>query len=388
MTCRRVLWLSMYLLILFGCVANPETKQLLRLTIHPSVGNTDHPDVQDVITLWHNYLSSQSHYVRESGYWHSSRSQIPDAFLWSLHLNNVLKPMQNDVLGVYPVDGGHYALKSAFMSPSSSQGDLQLDHIVTVYAQKIEGQFKLINSADYHRTRWEKNRFGRVTYYVHPEHVLHPEEALAMDSFNDILADQFEVPPLEFEYFVCNNARSVLSLLGFDFTPRQFQQMQSGGMAANYDNVIYAGNNSAFYPHELVHLYTYAKFKNQYHPWIDEGVATLFGGSSGYELEWHLQKLASFLNQNPSFPINNLSKLATDIPNGEHITDFRYAIGGLICKLIFDQGGMPAIFKALQAGRSDQDFFKFLQSHFGVQQEDFGVFVRNHAKPYFSEDPS
>ena len=40
-------------------------------------------------------------------------------------------------------------------------------------------------------------------------------------------------------------------------------------------------------PHELVHIYTKELFNYQYHSWIDEGLATMLGGSRGKSLDWH-----------------------------------------------------------------------------------------------------
>ncbi len=153
-------------------------------------------------------------------------------------------------------------------------------------------------------------------------------------------------------------------------------------MAANYDNIIYAGNNSAYYPHEVVHLYTYAKFRNQYHQWIDEGIATLLGGSTGHPLRWHLSKLAKFLQENPSYPLNNLDSLAKDIPNGEYTTDFRYVIGGLICQKIYEKEGKFGLFDALQSGKSESDFFSLVENKLGITRGDFGQYIRTEMSLY------
>ncbi len=147
-------------------------------------------------------------------------------------------------------------------------------------------------------------------------------------------------------------------------------------MADTYNQLIYAGNNSEYYPHEVVHLYTHAKFPRQSHHWADEGIAALIGGSTGYDIEWHWEKLRRFVLENPDYKMDNLIDLQTNIPNGEFITDFRYPIGALICQKIMEKEGMKGIFEALQAGPSEENYFEVVKQKLNVNKEDFGTYVK------------
>ena len=113
------------------------------------------------------------------------------------------------------------------------------------------------------------------------------------------------------------------------------------------------------------------------HSWFDEGIAAYYGGSSGFTLEWHLDKLKSFLAKEPDYDLSDLSALQIDIPNGEYMTDFRYAIGGLICQLILEKHGQEGIWEALQSGTTEDDYFTFLKQKLNVDREDFGEFVKS-----------
>lgn len=182
--------------------------------------------------------------------------------------------------------------------------------------------------------------------------------------------------PLKVKYFVCNNTRDLSYLMGMDFTKYSFKPVQTGGMAETTNNTILVGNNSSYYPHELVHLYNYNRFGYNAHSWFDEGIAAYYGGSSGYTLEWHLAKLKSFLAEEPDYDLSDLEGLQIDIPNGEYMTDFRYAIGGLVCKLILEKHGQEGLWEALQSGRSEEDYFAFVESKLRVEQTDFGDFIK------------
>ena len=116
-----------------------------------------------------------------------------------------------------------------------------------------------------------------------------------------------------------------------------------------------------------------------YHSWFDEGIATLFGGSRGYPLEWHLAKLKTYLEQNPQETLPDIAKLST-IPNGEFMTEYNYAIGGLICKRIYKLNGMNGLLDLLKFGNTDEDFYKAVEKHFGVKKDNFGAFIRDELK--------
>jgi aminopeptidase N len=52
-----------------------------------------------------------------------------------------------------------------------------------------------------------------------------------------------------------------------------------------------------------VHLYTNEIYPDGYHFWLNEGFATYMGGSSGYDLDWHIEKLKAYIIENPDFEI-------------------------------------------------------------------------------------
>ena len=101
----------------------------------------------------------------------------------------------------------------------------------------------------------------------------------------------------------------------------------------------------------------------------------MLGGSKGKSLNWHLDKLKVFLEENQDYELNDITKLNT-VPNGEYTTEFRYAIGGLLVKEIFDKEGINGVKEILQFGRSNEDFYNLLEVKFNVSKENFGKFIK------------
>ncbi|MEM9896894.1 MAG: hypothetical protein AAF789_11030, partial [Bacteroidota bacterium] len=232
-----------------------------------SVINANDPDEKEIIDLWRGYIQSGQYKIRDSVYWNYDKMIIPDYFMWPLNTRTLLTrlpKLQVKVLGVFPVENGHYNLKSSF-SHVDARGEVHLDGIVSVFAKKFDGKYLLVNSSQYHAGVWQKERIGNITYYIHPEHTFDRLEAERMSLFNQEMAIRFDVEPLKFEYYVANYARQIVQLWGHDYMPKMYIPVQSGGVADIENKIVYAGNNSEYYPHEVVHLYTHAKTTTRTH---------------------------------------------------------------------------------------------------------------------------
>ncbi|MFT6783943.1 MAG: hypothetical protein ACJA1A_003885, partial [Saprospiraceae bacterium] len=120
---------------------------------------------------------------------------------------------------------------------------------------------------------------------------------------------------------------------------RMYNPSGKGGIASWRNMTIYSGNNYSYFPHELVHLYTYHKVPKDPHLWIGEGIAIYHAGTSTYSFHDHMLKLKAFLDKYPEYDLSDISKLKKTIPNGEHASDFRYVIGGLLMMKIYKKEG-------------------------------------------------
>lgn len=370
------LWIGI-LLIPITTIAQEEDNGI-DFYVDQSVINANDSDEKKIINLWKSYISSDQYKVRDSVYWSYDKMIIPDYFMWPLNTTTLLSrtpKLQCKVIGIFPVENGYYNLKGSF-SHVDENGVAQLDGIVSVFAKKFNGKYLLVSSSQYFSEVWQKEQVGAITYYVHPEHKFDRKEAERMRKFNQEMAEKFEMEPLQFEYFVTNYARQIVRLWGHDYMPKMYIPAQSGGVADIENRIVYAGNNSEYYPHEVVHLYTYAKVTTRTHFFIQEGIATYLAGSGGKDFKWHVHKLASFLKENPDFQMNDLDALDDYIPNGEHMTDFRYVIGGLICQAIDEKSGVRGLISALETGTSNQEFFRLIKVKLGVERKDFENYIR------------
>jgi len=350
--------------------------------IHEEVSNADGEVEQELIALWQNYIADGNFQDPNSPYWSFKNMKIPDENFWAIGIDQLQdKPykVQCKVIGIFEVGNGYWSLISSF-SHIDKSSEAHLDVIAAVYAKKIGGKYLLISSAEYLKTVFEHRKVGQINYYIHPFHKFKIEEAEQMQKYNLELSKEFGVGPLEFDYFAASNARDIARTWGYEYMNRMYNPSGKGGIASWRNMIIYSGNDSSFFPHELVHLYTFHVVPQDTHFWIGEGIATFYAGTSTYTFEEHLRKLKAFLAENPTYDLSDITKLNKAIPNGEHKSDMRYVIGGLLMKNIYEKEGVKGLVESLKYGTTDDDFFRLLKDKLGVNKDGFDAYVKREAE--------
>jgi hypothetical protein len=137
-----------------------------------------------------------------------------------------------------------------------------------------------------------------------------------MDRFNISLARKFKTDLIPITYYKCQDPEQLFKLLGCDYIPNMYYSA-SGGLAEAWHNTLYAGNNSELYQHEAVHFYTHKLFP-EYNRIVDEGYATMVGGSGGKDLKELAGTADDYLLSHPKLDIEqsftNFSKFRMGFP--------------------------------------------------------------------------
>lgn len=217
------------------------------------------------------------------------------------------------------------------------------------------------------------NERGNYKFYYSDKLLIQKDLEMKAIKFNNYLADYFTSDTIHFTTIATNSITYYYRLMGYDYVNRQTLDNQSGGLAETYDNIVFSGNGTPYYPHEIVHLYT-SRFKC--HRWFDEGLATYLGGSAGKSLDYHICKLQGSLEK---LDFDNLLTMTYF----DFETDYRYVIGGLIVKLIIEEyGGKSQLFSLMDNGRSDKDFYKSILTVFDIERNELSQFLKLKIKNY------
>ena len=131
---------------------------------------------------------------------------------------------------------------------------------------------------------------------------------------------------------------------------------KSGGLA-DFGNIIFSGNNSEIYTHEITHIYTNNLYPN-INKFLDEGIATYIGGSGKYDYKWHRNKLNEFILENPNYNFKNHFDPYARV-YFENETSIPYLTSALICERTKRIYGKE---KLLQMLKSEDELWKTLQN--------------------------
>ncbi len=244
------------------------------------------------------------------------------------------------------------------------------------------GELKLQSPVYLHTRKWNQEKVGNITYYFPKTHDFSHDTAKCMQDFNTELAVLFDSSAIDFRYMVCDSGLEIDRLMGFDYKFSMFQMNnEQCGLADHGNKIIYGGNGSEFYPHELVHFFIAEKFPNS-HAWFDEGFATYLGGSRGKPLDWHLSVTHDYLARHHYPDLTDPFSLPYQLAD---TTGTMYALGGLITKLAYEKNGMDSLGTLLSAGNTNADFYAGITEVFGVEKEDLNAFLYSHIQTYSRE---
>jgi len=230
------------------------------------------------------------------------------------------------------------------------------------------GELKLAAPTKYLTKDWDRKQVGEVTFVLSPKHEFSRKQAEEQQKAIAEMVNFFEVDPFPITFYSFEDATELLQSRGYLRHPLLYK-FETGGQAGVGD-VVYSGNDRDEYIHEVVHLFISRKMPSST-GLLNEGLATLIGGSTGQPYEWHREKLKAWLETNPDV---DLSKHLNPYESQyiEEDTSIPYTIGAILCEVILEQHGKEVLFEALEQGK---DPWAYLQD-LGIEQRGLRKLLR------------
>lgn len=294
---------------------------------------------------------------------------------------DVIKNAKNHkmtLLSINNIDDHRSLVKVAWIKNNDNFGNLYAIYNFIAFNNKNEIIFE--NVLDYNTKDFKTFTVDEIKYVIHQDHELNRKIVRKMVTFNKKMALFFEKDIMKFTYLLCKDMKQFKGIRGFDFDSMMVDQNQIGGETFPADNLIFAGNDSEFYPHEVVHLYTYQHFR-KIHKIVDEGLATYFGGSKGIKFEDHILKLKDHLNE------KDLNVYEELFNKSEHYilddtTSLWYTIGALLCDITLKKYGKEGLFNLMNSGKTNDELLLSLEKIFKIKKEDLDGFIKSELKNY------
>jgi len=332
--------------------------------------DTSNIEVKKVKTVFENYINSRPDSIYSNPNWCESEKDTKSHFdiLYGEFQPSLYMGFPIHVLSIVKIDS-QFILKVMFLK-CSNEGVPFVLCIVNYYVVKEGNYYKLSNALYHNRKKWQKTKIGLITFYYPFYHKFDTLNALKLNEFSKDLCENLNIIAKEYEYYFADDFVEIQNLKGFDYWLGMGGNTKPTGIAGN-GRVFCSGLNES-YLHEPFHILTNnSKFKA--HLWASEGVATFVGGSRGKSLYWHLCKLNKFLIEHKYI---NLSDTLLEMKTLDEYTDFRYAIGGIIAKRIFEKQSWQGISRLLSAGYTDQDYFSVIEEILGVNKNYLNKYLR------------
>jgi len=359
------------LLISIGNTSYSQEKNRFFLNYSLNTNNSS-----DVLDQFYDFINNQSNHNNNDLWVKSTHFKYPEADI--LDIINNAKNHKITILSINHIDDKRRLVKIALIKSNDDFGNLYAIYNFMVYKNENKLQFE--NVLEYNTKDFKMINLDEIKYFVYPNYHFNKKNAKKMVTFNNQIALFFEKETIKFTYFLCKDMNHFKKIRGFDFDDMMVGRNQIGGETFPADNLIFSGNNSEYYPHEIVHLYTHRYFSKT-HKIIDEGIATYFGGSKGIEFKEHIKKLKNHLKEND---LNLFEKLFNNSEQYilDDTTSLWYTMGALLCDLTIKKYGKEKLLILMNSGKNDADLLQTIEEIFKIKRENFDSFIKNELQNY------
>ncbi len=318
-------------------------EQKVQLSVSPNIDQKNSENAQ-IITLLEDFFQTKNESFSENKFWLQSDFQkykYPYLDIYNIenskHGKDFFKPTLMEIL---PTENPQQKiLKIAFIGHHQETKQNQIKAIYNVVSENNSGKVVLSRYLNLATKNWQKHSNKSINYYISPNKKANQTEMFLQQKDIDFICRFFETKPIEITYFSCTSPKELFEIKGFDYHPMMY--IDSSGGFADHGNIVFSGNNSEIYTHEIAHIYVRNLFPET-NPFFDEGIATYMAGSGKFNYEWHRKKLEKLLTQNPTFDFTS----QTDIYARNYFekeTPLPYLTAALVIERTLRQFGKNAL---------------------------------------------
>ncbi|MUV04374.1 hypothetical protein GN157_11710 [Flavobacterium rakeshii] len=355
------------LLFLSASCNSQEAPSNFSLSVSPTVAQTK--ENAAVIAALKQFLETKNNDQTNNPYWKKSdftRFIYPYAGIVNIEQGKLgsdyYKPVLMEIINTTNSD--KKIVKIGYVGHNENTGENIIRTIYNLVANHIDGQVIFSSYLDYATSHWRKEKHGSVNYYISPAKSFNKEEADSQKKDIEKICAFFHTTPIPVDYYSCTDPVELFSIKGYDYTPMMY--VSATGGLAEAGNIVFSGNNSDYYTHEIVHIYTNSLYPNM--PKIlDEGLATYFGGSGKYDYQWHKKAMKQYI---ASHKVDYVGLIENPYER-EYINDetpVPYMIGALICEKAIKELGKDKFISYIKEHTSNGDLWTLL-SKLGITKE-------------------
>lgn len=308
--------------------------------------DTTAPNVQKALAFYRSYVQGFQHDTLPSfySYWRTKdieQYKIPDHMVYGIS-------------GDYPTYSMCRQIGIIYIKP---MGDTI--HIKTQFGWDVNGHYQLLCITNHYigfeqggspyfisplymaGASRQQTRIRNVVFHYPAYHTFDRQKAKSLIENIKTLERDWQLQPIEINYFFANTSDEVKQLKGFDYTLDMGNSPKPSGISNDYNNTVFCGGLGENYFHEVAHIYL-----NKLYPQspLQEGLAHFYGGSMGRPLSYHKKKLITYLIAHPEVHIDSMNQL----PAPGSYTNQYSTVQAILCKEAYDKGGLQGLQKLMQ----------------------------------------
>lgn len=285
-----------------ACNGQEPKQSQFALTVSPIIDKTDKTN-QTIIETLTEFLKTKNSSLTENKNWIQSDFQkfiYPYIDIYNIENSRYGSDFYRPTLmEIIPTEKpSQKVVKIAFIGHNNETKENQLKSIYNIIANIQQNKVLFSRYLDFTTQKWNTVTKGSLTYKISPNKIINDTEIAEQKKDIDKICNFFQCKPISITYYSCIDPKELFEIKGFDYNPMMYVD-KTGGLA-DYGNIIFSGNNSEIYTHEIVHIYTNTLFPN-INKFFDEGIATYIAGSGKFDYAWHREKFEKFLTENKDF---------------------------------------------------------------------------------------
>lgn len=357
-------------LIHVSCLAQDEESETVYMSVSPAVDTSD-KGITELIHVVSEFLRTKNESLTSHPSWLQAdfeRYVVPYKDLFKIEQsrwgNNHFRPTLMEVI---TLSSNEKIAKIGFVGYNRESGENVIRAIYNILAIRVNEVWKLKRLTDYCTKDWSVFTEGSITYHIPKEKTPDNQEIARQKEAIREVCLFFETPEIPITYYSCESLKQIFEIKGFDYLPNMYFDT-IGGMV-DPGNIVYSGNDSEYYMHEIMHVYSTTLFPSL-PPFLNEGLATYAGGSGLDNYAKNREYFKLYIQENSIQLAEHLEPYERlFMRNG---TPVPYMIGAVICERVFRVHGKEGLIGLL---RSDKELWETLNTY-GFTQENLSAEIK------------
>jgi len=344
------------IVLILGLTFLISLKVNAQVYVNPGVDTTD-TTIKSAVEFYTNYMNDfkGKKLPDFKKYWSvedCNKYKVPDPGVYGLGGDYPTYSMaaSKTITYVKPLKDGTIVLKT-IGGNIDSLNNLDVYYITNHFITRDNNQqLHFISPVNYYKGDWKKSKLRNISFNYKKSHAFNKLRADSLITQIKNLETQWNLNPIEIEYFFADTYDEIQLIRGYDFSLGLGNIDKPSGIANQTDNMAYCAGNGENYFHEIVHIYL-----NRLHPKspLNEGLAVFYGGSMGKTLQWHANRLKIYLDKHPEIDLNKLE----DFWQMDNYTNPNATIQGILCQAVFKKQGFVGL-KRIMTYTSWNDIFE------------------------------